>query len=95
VLLWDLTNRDQPRRLGPPLTGHTSYVESVAFAPDGHTLASASVDKTVLLWDMGPLEELRRDVVKQACTRAGGPLDTATWDLYVPGVSYRDTCADR
>ena len=31
-------------------TGHTSYVYSVAFSPDGQTLASGSVDGTVLLW---------------------------------------------
>ncbi len=34
------------------LTGHTHYVYSVAFSPDGETLASGSKDETVRLWDV-------------------------------------------
>ncbi|MGQ0716710.1 MAG: hypothetical protein ACT4NP_05215 [Pseudonocardiales bacterium] len=42
---------------------------------------------------MTQLEELQRDAVREACIRAGGPIDKATWDYYPPGVSYQDTCA--
>jgi WD40 repeat protein len=58
AILWDLANPIQPQPRGQPLrghrpiAGHRGEVTSVAFAPDGHTLATASDDGTAILWDL-------------------------------------------
>ena len=51
VWLWDLERGEPVARL----PGHTSYIWSLAFSPDGATLASGSGDFTVRLWDTAPL----------------------------------------
>ena len=41
------------------LAGHTNYVYSLAFTPDGATLVSGSGDSTVRVWDTIPLAQRR------------------------------------
>jgi WD40 repeat protein len=95
VIWWDVSDRDRPRQLGQPLTGHTNEVYGVAFAPDGRTLVTSSYDQTVILWELPRLDRFLSVEVREACLRAGGPLDKTIWDQYAPGVSYQDTCAGR
>ncbi|NJM74339.1 MAG: hypothetical protein HC862_32210 [Scytonema sp. RU_4_4] len=41
------------------LEGHSSYVWSVAFSPDGKTIASGSWDNSIKLWDVATGKELK------------------------------------
>jgi WD40 repeat protein/serine/threonine protein kinase len=55
-----IDNREGAARPAEPdrLRGHTGPVQSVAFSPDGTTLASASQDYTVKLWNVKDRQEL-------------------------------------
>ena len=42
----------QEPKLHATLEGHRDRVNSVAFSPDGKTLAAGSLDKSIALWHM-------------------------------------------
>ena len=41
-----------------PLTGHSGWVNSVAYSPDGKHIVSGSADNTVKIWDSSTGKEV-------------------------------------
>ena len=68
------------------LTGHTSEVRSVAFNPDGSTLASGSWDHTIRLWNADTGQHLNTLTEHQSAVNSiefnpdGSTLASGSWD---------------
>lgn len=79
VRVWDMTGA--PRGI---LRGHRGQVSALAFADDGRTLASASMDGTGLVWDLSHLKRVKSGP-------EAGLAEAAVWDDLAaedPGRAY-------
>ena len=90
IRLWDMASG---RPLDITLTGDSSPITSMAFSPDGQTLASASTDNTIRLWDIADHTPLLRHLTglmgpsnivafgpHSALLAAGGYDSVRVWD---------------
>jgi WD40 repeat protein len=66
----------QEPKLRDTLKGHMAFVSSVAYSPDGKTLASGSADTTIKLWDVA--------TGKEQATLKGHTDNTVTSVAYSP-----------
>ncbi len=83
---FSLWNTENERNVIAKLEGHSSDVSSVSFSPDGSTLASASYDSTVKMWDVSTrqniatLEGHTGWVESVSFSPNGSTLASGSWD---------------
>jgi hypothetical protein len=86
VVIWDASSRAE-FVVFPSL--HTGWINDIAFSEDGQTLASASQDGTVILWELDPAVWRKR-----VCDRAGRNLREAERTEYLDGAGA-NLCPDQ
>lgn len=82
-----MTDPEHPAALGKPLTGPAQAVTSVAFSPDGHTLAATTDDGVATVWDLNVDAAIR-----VVCANSAGALNSRNWADHVPIIEYTSPC---
>ncbi|MDF3141685.1 MULTISPECIES: AAA family ATPase [unclassified Streptomyces] len=93
INLWNVGAPGFTRAIGPPLRGHTTMVNNLAFDATGRTLASSAADGRVLLWRLPATLSVMsggQSVESMAVTSDGRLLAAASgnevtlWDISAP-----------
>jgi len=85
IRLW---NYKKPELEPVILSGHRGWVWNLAFSPDGHTLISASEDRTLMSWTTSV-----RFLVKQTCEKTTRKFSLQEWNNYIgKNVKYEEPC---
>ena len=85
IVFWDLKGE----RLPVTLKGHNDVIRGVAFTSDGRVLASASLEKTVRVWDVANI--WRDDFNKQPVLRHEGRVVAVAFSpnsKYLASISW-------
>ena len=82
--------RSQPLTACSP-SSTPAAIYSLAFSPDGDTLAFAGIDGNVQVWH-GILWRDLADLKQQVCSLVVGNLPKAEWQRVAPGLPYHTTC---
>ncbi|UYP18943.1 helix-turn-helix domain-containing protein [Rhodococcus sp. Z13] len=86
--IWDVSRPDEPKLLAT-LTAYGSRVYDATFADDGEVLVAGGPDLSVRLWQLDPALAVTR-----LCDSVGSPVTEDEWERYLPGVPYRQPCAE-
>jgi WD40 repeat protein len=88
ITLWNVASRSYG--IGEELTGHSEFINGVAFSPDGKILASSSDDETIILWDVASRQPIGKPLVGHgdfvtsvAFSPDGKTLASGGWDKRV------------
>ncbi|WP_369369113.1 WD40 repeat domain-containing protein (plasmid) [Streptomyces sp. CG4] len=83
--VWDVSDPDSPTRQFYMPTASGFY--SLAFTPDGKTLAVVRASAGIDLWDADP-----QHVIADLCNAVGDPISEQDWKKYLPDRPYQPPC---
>ncbi|MFD5797473.1 hypothetical protein ACFWIO_28905 [Streptomyces diastatochromogenes] len=83
--VWDVSDPDSPTRQFYMPEASAFY--SLAFTPDGKTLAVVRASAGIDLWDADP-----QHVIADLCNAVGDPISEQDWKKYLPDRPYQPPC---